>query len=100
MTIDKNAITERLIKSAGISGDMRVLDVGCGQGEVSLLVADIVGANGEVVGIDLSNQAITKARLNASAQQVNNVVFKQVDIFNTLYDLGEFDVIIGRRVLM
>ncbi|MGH1553219.1 methyltransferase domain-containing protein [Streptomyces sp. L7] len=32
---------------------MRVLDVGCGTGEVSLCAARIVGPSGRVVGVDM-----------------------------------------------
>jgi ubiquinone/menaquinone biosynthesis C-methylase UbiE len=31
---------------------MRVLDLGCGMGDVSLLVTEFVGPNGKVIGID------------------------------------------------
>ncbi len=36
-------ITERFLRSAGIGPGMRVLDVGCGVGDVSLLCADLSG---------------------------------------------------------
>jgi cyclopropane fatty-acyl-phospholipid synthase-like methyltransferase len=36
-------ITSRLLRDAGLSRDMRVLDVGCGTGDVSMLAADMVG---------------------------------------------------------
>jgi ubiquinone/menaquinone biosynthesis C-methylase UbiE len=45
-------ITERLLRSAGIEPGMRVLDIGCGAGDVSMLAAELVGSTGSVVGID------------------------------------------------
>ena len=51
--------TEGLLKAAGLQAGMRVLDVGCGSGEVTLKMADLVGAGGEVAGID-SDQAILR----------------------------------------
>jgi SAM-dependent methyltransferase len=36
-------ITERLLVSAGNDEGMRVLDIGCGPGDVSMLIADLVG---------------------------------------------------------
>jgi ubiquinone/menaquinone biosynthesis C-methylase UbiE len=44
--------TTRLLTDAGVGPGMRVLDVGCGAGDVSLLAAGLVGAGGSVLGID------------------------------------------------
>ena len=44
--------TRQLFEQAGISQGMRVLDVGCGSGDVAFLAADLVGLSGEVVGVD------------------------------------------------
>jgi ubiquinone/menaquinone biosynthesis C-methylase UbiE len=48
---------------------MRVLDVGCGHGDVTLLAADCVGPSGEVVGLDNAEAAVeaTRARFAAMA---------------------------------
>src|SRR5262249_41337764 len=51
-------ITERLMRDAGIGRGMRVLDMGCGVGDVSMLAAELVGGPGSVVGIDRSSAAI------------------------------------------
>jgi ubiquinone/menaquinone biosynthesis C-methylase UbiE len=45
-------VTRRLIRECGIGSGMRVLDIGCGAGDVSLLLAEIVGTSGTVVAID------------------------------------------------
>lgn len=45
-------VTERLFREAGIGPGQRVLDLGSGVGDVSLLLANIVGPAGEVVGIE------------------------------------------------
>lgn len=42
----------RLIRALGVSQGHKVLDIGCGSGRLSEHVAHIVGAGGEVVGID------------------------------------------------
>jgi SAM-dependent methyltransferase len=38
--------TERLLQSAGIERGMRVLDLGCGAGDVSILAGKLVGESG------------------------------------------------------
>jgi ubiquinone/menaquinone biosynthesis C-methylase UbiE len=58
-------ITERLLKEAGLKPDMRVLDLGCGAGDVAMLAADLVGPKGCVVGIDRSAEALDLARNRA-----------------------------------
>ena len=55
-------ITERLLREAGIAPGMRVLDLGCGAGDVALLAAEMVGPNGAVVGIDRNDDALAAAR--------------------------------------
>lgn len=45
-------ITERLMQNVKIAPGMRVLDLGCGAGDVSMLAAELVGPTGEVLGID------------------------------------------------
>jgi ubiquinone/menaquinone biosynthesis C-methylase UbiE len=43
-----------LLRLAGITSGMRVLDVGCGAGDMSRLVAELVGPEGAVTGVDLN----------------------------------------------
>ena len=93
----RNDFTRRLLEQSGISKGMRVLDVGCATGEVSRLVSEIVGTEGEVVGIDTSQQMIELAQENNPG---SNITYLQQDIYDLLEDLGQFDAIVGRRVLM
>jgi len=58
-------ITERLLRSAGINAGVRVLDSGCGAGDVSMLAAELVGPGGSVVGIDRSQEVLKVARERA-----------------------------------
>ena len=46
--------TEQALRAAGLEPGMRVLDIGCGPGDVSLIAARLVGTTGRVVGIDAS----------------------------------------------
>ena len=53
-----NPFTDHLLRRAGISASMRVLDIGCGVGDVSLLAARIVGRGGRVTSLDFDAQAL------------------------------------------
>jgi ubiquinone/menaquinone biosynthesis C-methylase UbiE len=65
-------LTEQVLLSAGITSGMRVLDVGCGAGDVSLLVATLVGPSGSVIGVDKHRDAIAAAAERARTAKVEN----------------------------
>ena len=79
---------------------MSVLDYGCGNGDVALILREIVGPEGAVLGIDSNSGALASAGERARASGYGNVTFREADIAACPADLGSFDVIIGRRVLM
>jgi ubiquinone/menaquinone biosynthesis C-methylase UbiE len=54
-------LTADALRRAGVERGMRVLDHGCGIGATSLLIAELVGPHGLVVGVDPSAQAIDAA---------------------------------------
>src|SRR5438067_8741635 len=72
--------TRRLLEDAGITTGMKVLDVGSGAGDVALLVADLVGPSGTVVGIDTNPAILDTARARVRAAGLTNVSFIEGDI--------------------
>ena len=60
--------TRRLFEDAGILPGMKVLDVGTGAGDVAFIVADLVGRDGTVVGIDTNAELLATARQRADAR--------------------------------
>jgi SAM-dependent methyltransferase len=91
--------TFRMLKEAGLSEGMRVLDVGCGNGDVSFLAASLAGASGEVVGVDKAPAAVEKSRERARNAAIQNVTFEAGDALEMPFG-SPFDAIIGRLVLM
>jgi ubiquinone/menaquinone biosynthesis C-methylase UbiE len=84
------------LRAAGVERGMRVLDLGCGFGETSLLVAKVVGASGLVVGVDPSAEAIGVAEKRATtASQCYWARFVVADLHTFVLD-ELFDVIIAR----
>ena len=55
-------VTRRFWAAAGVGLGMRVLDVGCGAGHTTMLLAQMVGEHGQVVGIDNAAPAVAAAR--------------------------------------
>lgn len=92
--------TQRLLVDAGIADGMRVLDIGCGSGDVALMVAALVGERGEVVGVDRDPSALAMACQRATEAGFANASFIEGGF--AALDAGEapFDAVVGRRVLM
>jgi 2-polyprenyl-3-methyl-5-hydroxy-6-metoxy-1,4-benzoquinol methylase len=90
--------TQHFLNDAGIVPGMRVLDLGCGMGDVTMLVAQLVGPAGQVVSIDMDQASIETAQNRASAVGLNNTTFRRADI-STFTDAEPFDAIVGRLVL-
>jgi ubiquinone/menaquinone biosynthesis C-methylase UbiE len=93
------AITRRTFERAGLVRGMRVLDLGCGAGDVSLLVADMVGATGEVIGVDRSAAAVEAAAARAARLGVRHAMFQVAELGTLMLDTP-VDAVVGRFVLM
>jgi SAM-dependent methyltransferase len=91
--------TEALFRAAGLERGMRVLDVGTGSGDVALLAAELVGPEGEVVGVDVDGAALDIARGRTQALGLSHVTFVEGDARTVELD-GGFDAVVGRLVLM
>lgn len=89
-------ITRRALIDGGLQAGMRVLDVGCGSGDVSRLAGEIVGETGFVLGVDLDAGSVQSARERTSLPQV---AF-QVGEASAVAEEGTFDALIGRFILM
>ena len=92
-------VTERMLRAAGIRPGMRVLDLGCGAGDVAFLAAELVGSEGYVLGLDRAASAVQFATARAARDKVGNAVFRE----GAEADLdGEapFDFAVGRLVLI
>jgi SAM-dependent methyltransferase len=78
---------------------MRVLDIGCGVGDVSLLAARLVGPTGAVLGIDRAASSVQTARGRATALGIAYARFEQADL-GSFETAQTFDALVGRLVLL
>jgi ubiquinone/menaquinone biosynthesis C-methylase UbiE len=94
-----NPFTRRFLVEAGITAGMKVLDIGSGAGDVALIVADLVGPRGTVVGVDENAAILDVARARVQAAGWTNVTFLAGKV-SELSLATDFDAVIGRWVLM
>jgi ubiquinone/menaquinone biosynthesis C-methylase UbiE len=92
-------ITERLMRNMRVGPGMRVLDLGCGAGDVSMLAAELVGSTGSVVGIDRNKDVLAVAAERARLAGFPQIHFEQASA-ETFWSGEPFDLVIGRYVLI
>ena len=89
--VEAFAGVSNLAVSAAIPADAHVLDLGCGAGLDSLILARRLGGTGRVVGIDFSEAMLLRARTAAAAYGVNGT-FCQADAERLPLDTASIDV--------
>ena len=87
--------TQVLLEASGICSGMRVLDLGTGVGHVATAVAEMVGVEGEVVGLDIDPRMIERARTRA--RDFPQVRFIEADV-TRWRDERAFDAVVGRLI--
>jgi ubiquinone/menaquinone biosynthesis C-methylase UbiE len=87
--------TIETLNLAGIQRGMSCLDVGCGQGHTSLLISQLVGRSGKVVGMDINEDNIKTCNTKVGH---NNKKLKFIvgDICKSMLDESSFDLVYSR----
>ena len=76
-----------------------VVDLGSGAGNDCFVARSIVGETGRVIGIDMTEEMISKARENAQKLKFTNVEFRFGDIENMPIDEETADVVVSNCVM-
>lgn len=84
---------------AELKPSYNVLDLGSGAGFDCFLAAKQVGNSGKVIGVDMTQAMIEKARANALKYGYSNVEFRLGDIEALPVESGSVDVIISNCVI-
>jgi SAM-dependent methyltransferase len=76
---------------AGITVGKRVLDVGAGPGYATVDLAEIVGATGEVVALERSENFVRAMEQTCRARSLANVKIHQADLMTDELPKGDYD---------
>src|SRR5579872_3248120 len=71
-------VTEQMVAVLRLRPGARVLDLACGVGNPAFTLAEQVGPEGSVLGLDLTAEMVEAARARACELGVANVTFRQI----------------------
>jgi ubiquinone/menaquinone biosynthesis C-methylase UbiE len=94
-----SASTKESLAKLQLKPDMNVLDVGCGTGDVSFMIAPIVGPRGHVSGVDFNPYVINHCSETAQKLKVINASFSVADAMMLDFKSQSYDAAYSRFVL-
>ena len=95
---ERTAAREAAFFLPHLSPGMRLLDVGCGPGTITLGLAKAVNP-GDVVGVDAVQTVLEEARQTASTERLPNLRFEQADAYKLPFPDHSFDVVFAHTLL-
>jgi SAM-dependent methyltransferase len=96
---DHAPLTKALLEWAAPAGGEQVLDIGCGSGTTTLLLAERVGPKGRVTGIDISAPMLDVARRRAAAAK-SSALFVEGDATDFVFAPHSFDLAVSQLGVM
>ncbi len=95
-------IARDLLEHANIVGATRVLDVGCGGGSETLMLAEHLGPGATVLGVDISAPllAVARERARAAGASGTRVDFLEADASSFAFEPASFDLLFSRFGVM
>ncbi|MFD5751103.1 class I SAM-dependent methyltransferase [Streptomyces sp. NPDC127033] len=88
-------IGRKLVEYSGIGPGESVLDIGCGRGAALFPAADVVGAHGEVIGIDIAEEMVAHAEAGAKDRGLRQVTVRLMNGQAPAFPAARFDAVIG-----
>jgi ubiquinone/menaquinone biosynthesis C-methylase UbiE len=93
-----NPYSRELLEKIGPLNGKQVLDLGCGSGTVSLMLAPLLQPGGSVTGIDFDPHIIQLAAKEAAHLHITNAIFETGDVYDIQYE-NKFDIAYSRFLL-
>ncbi len=95
---DTEILVEKIInivKDKFINKEVSILDIGTGSGAIAVSLAYYL-KNSKVTAVDISDQAVKIAAINAEKNEVKNIKIIKGDLFNNLnLESEKFDIIVS-----
>lgn len=85
-TISQPTVVAFMLEKLAVIQGMRILDVGCGSGWTTALLAQLTGPTGMVVGVDRSSRLLRSARENVAKYSFSNVLVVEWSKVKGQYD--------------
>jgi ubiquinone/menaquinone biosynthesis C-methylase UbiE len=92
-------VTSALLSLAAPQPGEHILDVGCGSGETTLALANAAGEDGIVIGIDISEPLLARARTRAE-ELLSDAEFRNADASTFDDEADGFDLLVSRFGVM
>ncbi|MDQ7816946.1 MAG: peptide chain release factor N(5)-glutamine methyltransferase [Melioribacteraceae bacterium] len=88
-------LVETIINKYKFSDRLKILDIGCGSGNISIALAKNL-TNAAIMAIDVSEEALKLAEANAIRNEAGNIIFQKADItLNGFLTKNKFDLIVS-----
>src|SRR5713101_6468823 len=96
---ERIARRQRLLEALAVQPGERILDVGCGAGQLAAEVAMLVGPAGRVDGVDISEDMLAAAQNRCRDQPFGSWAhFRQADAAELPFPHESFDGIVSHMV--
>jgi 2-polyprenyl-3-methyl-5-hydroxy-6-metoxy-1,4-benzoquinol methylase len=92
--------SQALLHKTNTSGEMKILELGCGTGHMALWMASHLVPYGKVTAVDMSVEQIRIAKRVANRHKIANVEFKSLSIYDLDQLEEQYDVIYCRYLLL
>ena len=94
------AVNDLLLARSRVAAGESVLEIGCGTGATTVPLAEAVGLDGRVVGVDLSEPMLEGARKRVAESRLGNITLLHADAQVHRFAPDEFDLVTSRFGVM
>lgn len=95
----KNNRSTTIIQQLDVQPGMKVTDIGCGPGRVTIPLAEVIGPSGRVTAVDIQQNMLLKVKNKAKAKGLQNIVFLRANISEANLEPDEMDRAVMVNVL-